>query len=103
MIYEKLLSDSMINYSFEDYAFEEIPPIEGQNGRNWSCAERKILGHFHKCNNNNNPVLFGTRHPCYYCIPALSEMIYYEDKHVWKINSLRIEDNNFEITLTKEQ
>ena len=53
--------------------------LNHQYNRNWTCAERKILG-FIKDNYKNikKPTIYTTKYPCKLCLPELKHFIFYD-------------------------
>lgn len=43
--------------------------------RNWSCAEKKILGFLSENYNVKNPTIYTTKYPCKLCLPELRNFV----------------------------
>lgn len=76
-LYAEIIKKGFIlnNIIIAEYTNTRIAPLEGYDNRNWTCAERKIIGYLTN-NNINCDMIYGTRQPCYYCIPAIKKATY---------------------------
>ena len=104
-IYNYLLSKGSCTYSFFDYHGSQIrfKPFMRlytsiHSMRNYSCVERKIIG---KTKAKKTVIYVGLR-PCYYCLPAIRDVIYRDGCSIYELKSSLYSRNTFKFSLIKK-
>jgi len=105
-IYKELYDKGNKNYTFGDLTSEIKPftkPYDSKDyTRCWVCAERKIIGYERKINE-----LYGSKRPCYYCLPALNgydKVVFCDsdrENDIFSISIRKIKGNDFFIEINK--
>ena len=98
-IYSFLYAFNRVSFTFQDYLDSKIfyKPYMGKlthihSLRNYSCAERKILG---KVGKNSIKIYVGMN-PCYYCLPAIRNVVFLSrEKHILQKMAVYKRKNTF--------
>lgn len=60
--------------------------LAGINGRAFSCAEKRLVGHIAPASHFYNGEIIVSKRPCYYCIPVASTFVFIDNREFWILN-----------------